>query len=139
MNNEQIDLIKNGFAKVVPIASTAADLFYKRLFEIAPQVKPLFKRDIGEQGRMLMAALSTVVNGLKNLDAVVPVAEQLAIRHVGYGVKAEYYQPVGEALPWTLEKGLGADFTPAVKAAWTDAYKTLSGVMIAAAYPRAAE
>jgi hemoglobin-like flavoprotein len=49
---------------------------------------------------------------------------------------AEHYQPVGEALLWTLEKGLGADFTLPVKAAWTEAYKTLSGVMIAAAYPQ---
>lgn len=139
MNIEQIDLMQNSFAKVVPIAGTAAGLFYQRLFEIAPEVKPLFKRDIGEQGRMLMAALTTVVNGLKNLGDIVPVAEQLAVRHVSFGVKAEHYKPVGEALIWTLEEGLGADFTPSVKAAWTEAYKTLSGVMIAAAYPRAAE
>ena len=71
MNIEQIDLMQNSFAKVVPIAGTAAGLFYQRLFEIAPEVKPLFKRDIGEQGRMLMAALTTVVNGLKNLGDIV--------------------------------------------------------------------
>jgi nitric oxide dioxygenase len=81
-------------------------------------------------------ALSTVVSGLKNLDAIVPIAQQLAVRHVSYGVKEEYYQPVGEALLWTLEKGLGPDFTPPVKQAWTQAYTTLSGVMIAAAYPQ---
>jgi nitric oxide dioxygenase len=138
MDAEQIDLVQKSFAKVAPIADQAARLFYGRLFELAPQVKPLFKRDIDEQGRMLMGALSTVVNGLKDLDVIVPIAQQLAVRHVSYGVKAEYYQPVGEALLWTLEKGLGPDFTPPVKAAWTQAYTTLSGVMIAVAYPQKA-
>jgi nitric oxide dioxygenase len=136
MNADEIDLVQKSFAKVAPIADQAAGLFYGRLFEIAPQVKPLFKRDIDEQGRMLMGALSTVVNGLKDLEAIVPIAQQLAVRHVNYGVKPEYYQPVGEALLWTLEKGLGPEFTPPVKAAWTQAYTTLSGVMIAAAYPQ---
>jgi len=81
-----------------------------------------------------MQALSLVVKGLNDISAIIPVAQKLAVRHADYGVRAEHYQPVGEALLWTLEKGLGPDFTPAVKAAWGEAYKTLSGVMIAAAY-----
>jgi hemoglobin-like flavoprotein len=135
MTPEQIDDIQSSFAKVAPIAPAAAALFYGRLFTIAPEVKPLFTGDIAEQGRKLMGTLAVVVNGLANLEAVVPVAQQLAVRHVGYGVKAEHYAPVGAALIWTLEQGLKDDFTPKVREAWMIAYNTLSGVMIAAAYP----
>src|SRR5262245_7681558 len=110
MTPEQIEDIQASFAKVVPIAPAAAALFYDRLFTIAPEVKPLFKGDIKEQGKKLMSTLAVVVNGLKNLDAVLPVAQQLAVKHVGYGVKAEHYAPVGAALIWTLEQGLKDDF-----------------------------
>jgi hemoglobin-like flavoprotein len=135
MTPEQIDDIQTSFAKVAPIAPAAAALFYDRLFTIAPEVKPLFKTDITEQGRKLMGTLAVVVNGLRNLEAVVPVAQALAVRHVSYGVKPEYYAPVGAALIWTLEQGLKDDFTPPVREAWIAAYDTLSGAMIAAAYP----
>ncbi|MGA2493149.1 MAG: globin family protein [Roseiarcus sp.] len=134
MTPQQIDVVQSSFAKVVPIADAAAALFYARLFEIAPRVKRLFHGDMTEQGRKLMMTLGVVVNGLKNLDAIVPAAQALAVKHVGYGVKAADYAPVGEALLWTLQQGLGEACTAEVAAAWTTAYATLSGVMIAAAY-----
>ena len=119
----------------MPIASTAAELFYGRLFEIAPDVRPLFDGvDMNEQGRKLMTTLGVVVGGLTNLDAIVPVAKTLAIKHVDYGVKAEHYAVVGQALVWTLEKGLGNAFTSDVRTAWVEAYNLLSGVMTEAAY-----
>jgi nitric oxide dioxygenase len=134
----QIDLVQSSFAKVVPIAETAAGLFYGRLFEIAPEVKPLFSGDMKEQGRKLMTTLGVVVNNLKNPDVIVPAAKALAVKHVGYGVTAEHYAPVGAALIWTLEQGLGDDFTPETRDAWIAAYTLLSGVMIDEAYPKAA-
>lgn len=133
MTPKQIELVQSSFAKVAPIAEAAARLFYGRLFEIAPEVKPLFKGEMKEQGRKLMGTLATVVNGLTNIDMVLPTAKALAVRHVAYGVKTEDYAPVGEALIWTLEKGLGADFTPDTRDAWLAAYSLLSGVMIAEA------
>ena len=132
MTPNEIDLVQSSFAKVVPIREAAADLFYGRLFDIAPEVKPLFKGDMQEQGRKLMMTLGIVVNGLKDIAGIVPAAEALAVRHNDYGVKPEYYAPVGEALIWTLEQGLGPDFTPAVRDAWITAYTTLSQVMISA-------
>ena len=139
MTTEQIQLVQSSFAKVKPISDQAAAIFYARLFEIAPQVKPMFKGDMAEQGRKLMAMLNTVVNGLSNLDSIVPAAQSMAKRHVDYGVKAEHYAFVGSALLYALGQGLGTDFNPAVKQAWTDAYGLLSGVMIAAAYPATQE
>lgn len=134
MTPHQIDLVQSSFAKVAPIANTAAVIFYDRLFEIAPEVRPLFHGDMAEQRRKLMTTLGVVVNGLKKLDAVLPAARALAVKHVGYGVKATHYAPVGEALISTLDRGLGPDFTDEVRSAWLAAYGALSGLMIAAAY-----
>ena len=125
MTSQQIELIQQSFAKVVPISEKAAAMFYGRLFEIAPETKALFRSDMAEQGRKLMATLSAVVNALANLDAILPAASALAKRHVSYGVKASHYAPVGAALFWTLEKGLGSAWTPELAAAWTAAYTTL--------------
>jgi nitric oxide dioxygenase len=129
-------LIQDSFAKVAPISAQAAAMFYGRLFQIAPEVKPLFRGDMTEQGRKLMATLAVVVNGLANLDAILPAASALAKRHVAYGVEPGHYMPVGEALLWTLERGLGSDWTPELTAAWTAAYKILSQFMIGEAYGR---
>jgi hemoglobin-like flavoprotein len=138
MTPNQIRLIQESFAKVVPISEQAAALFYGRLFEIAPQVQPLFRGDMKEQGRKLVATLATVANGLSDLPSILPAASALAKRHVGYGVKAEDYAPVGDALLWTFERGLGAHWTPDVKAAWATAYAVLSEYMIGEAYGRRA-
>jgi hemoglobin-like flavoprotein len=134
MTPDQVQLVQQSFSKVVPIADQAAVLFYDRLFEVAPQVKPMFPADLTEQRKKLMATLAVVVNGLGNLQSVLPAASALARRHVTYGAKAEHYPVVGAALLWTLEKGLGDAWTPEVADAWTTAYGALSGFMIAEAY-----
>jgi len=141
MTPEEVKLVQESFAKVVPISDQAAVIFYDRLFEIAPQVKTMFTGDMAAQRRKLMAMLSVVVNGLGDLESILPAASALAIRHVNYGAKAEHYPVVGAALLWTLEKGLGDSWTPDVAEAWTTAYTTLSGYMISEAYgrPQAAE
>lgn len=129
MDDKAIDLVQNSFKKVIPIADVAADIFYARLFEIAPEVKPLFTKDIKVQGQMLMAALGMAVNGLREPEKLKPVIVSLGERHKAYGVKDEYYALVGQALLFTLAKGLGDDFTPAVGDAWTQAYTLLAKLM----------
>ncbi len=134
MTPEQIALVKDSFAKVAPISAQAADLFYGRLFEVAPQVRALFPDEMAEQKRKLMATLAVVVNALDKLDTVLPAVSQLAKKHVDYGAKPEHYPVVGGALLWTLEQGLGEHWTPEVAQAWTEAYALLSGFMIEQAY-----
>jgi nitric oxide dioxygenase len=134
MTPDQVKAIQDSFAKVKPIAGQAAALFYGRLFETAPEVKSLFGGDMTEQGQKLMATLAAVVHGLDKLESILPAASALAKRHVDYGVKAADYAPVGAALLWTLEKGLGEEWTPDLAEAWGEAYKVLSGFMIAEAY-----
>lgn len=135
MNDAQITLVQDSFAKVVPIKAAAAEMFYGDLFETAPEVQPYFAGvRMTDQGAKLMATLSTVVNGLRDLESILPVAEALAVRHVDYGVQAEDYGKVGASLIRTLEAGLGEAFTPETKEAWLEAYALLSGAMIGAAY-----
>ena len=141
MTPDQVAMVQDSFKKVVPIADTAADLFYDRLFTIAPEVRPMFPDDLREQKKKLIGMLATAVTNLHQVDTIIPAVEELGKRHVGYGVTPKHYEPVGTALLWTLEQGLGDAFTPPLKEAWTEAYVTLAGVMQSAAakVPTAAE
>src|SRR5271168_2396863 len=116
MTPENQALVRDSFAKVVPIAPPAAALFYDRLFVLDPSLKLLFKGDMIEQGRLLMAM-------------IVPAVQDLGRRHATYGVQSAHYDTVASALLWTLGQGLGNAFTPPVEAAWTEAYTILATVM----------
>jgi hemoglobin-like flavoprotein len=134
MTPEHITLVQESFQKVATIADQAAELFYKNLFELDPQLNSLFTSDMKEQGRKLMHMIGVAVHGLKNPETLIPAARALGRRHVDYGVKEKDYDTVGKALMLTLEQGLGADFTPPVKEAWSATYALLSEVMKKAAY-----
>lgn len=129
MTPEQVKLVQDSFAKVRPIAATAADLFYGRLFEIAPQVRPMFPDDMTEQKKKLIAMLGLAVTNLDKPDTVVPALQALGRQHNAYGTQAAHYEPVGAALLWTLEQGLGDAFTPQVREAWVETYGLVANVM----------
>ena len=129
MTPENQALVRESFAKVVPIAPQAAALFYDRLFVLDPSLKPLFKGVMNDQGRKLMAMIGTAVANLDKLETIVPTVQDLGRRHVAYGVQASQYDTVAAALLWTLGQGLGEAFTPPVEAAWTEAYTILATVM----------
>lgn len=117
----------------MPISDAAADLFYGKLFELNPGLKPLFKGDMKEQGYRLMMMINTAVASLDNLDNIVPAVQKLGKRHVDYGVIEEDYDTVGIALIWTLSKGLGEAFTDEVEDAWRTVLTLLSTIMKEAA------
>jgi hemoglobin-like flavoprotein len=129
MTPRQIDLVQQSFEQVKPIAQAAAELFYARLFQLDPALKPMFRGDIKKQGQMLMSMLGSAVAGLRQLDKLAPVVRTLGARHAGYGVQPEHYDTVGDALLWTLQIGLKDEFTPAVRDAWASAYALLAEVM----------
>jgi hemoglobin-like flavoprotein len=129
MTPKQVELVQGSWKKVLPIADTAAAIFYKKLFELDPALKSLFKSDMKEQGRKLMAMISVAVTGLGRLDTIVPAVQDLGRRHVGYGVKGKHYDTVATALVFTLEKGLADAFTPEVKEAWVTTYGVLAKTM----------
>lgn len=134
LTTEQKNLVQNSFSKVVPIADTAAEIFYAKLFEYDPSLKPLFKGDMKKQGQMLMTTLQVAVKGLDDLNSLVPVLENIAVKHLEYGVKVDDYTPVGNALIHALSVGLGDEFTDDVRAAWVEVYKIIAEVMRSAAY-----
>ena len=134
MTPDQVRLVQESWAQVAPISDKAAALFYGRLFELDPGLKKLFRTgDMQSQGRKLMQMLGAAVRGLGDVPKLVPVLENLGRRHATYGVEDQDYDTVGAAFLWTLEQGLGAAFTPAVKAAWTAVYGVVADTMKKAA------
>ena len=130
MTPEQKQLVQNSWEKVLQISESAATLFYGRLFELDPSTRPLFTHtNMPDQRKNLMRTIGAVVNGLNMLDQLIPAVSNLGQRHMAYVVRDEHYSSVGKALIWTLEQGLGADFTPEVKEAWTTVYDVLADTM----------
>jgi hemoglobin-like flavoprotein len=127
-------LVQQTWEMVIPIADDAAQLFYNRLFELDPSLRPMFAHsDMAEQRKKLMQMITVAVRGLGRLDDLVPAVQALGKRHVGYGVRDAHYDTVGSALLWTLEQGLGAAFTDEARSSWAATYYTLANVMKAAA------
>ena len=128
-----IALVRSTFDLVVPIAGVAADMFYERLFYMAPSLRPHVPDDMRDQKRKLMVMLARAVQGLGDLDTLAPQLMALGARHAGYGVKDPHYKAVGEALIWTLERGLANAFTPEVERAWVRVYLLVAATMQAGA------
>lgn len=133
MTTLEVTLVKDSFRKLAPIADQVAALFYARLFELDPSLRQLFHSDMESQGRKLMQMLAVVVASLDAFESLEPAIRQQGARHLRYGVRETHYATVGSALLWTLEKGLGREFTPTVKAAWVTTYSLLANTMIAGA------
>lgn len=134
MTTTEIALVQNSFELLVPNAHEVALKFYERLFELAPQLRPLFKDDMFDQAMKLIEMLSYAVSSLDDLDSLVPALQDLAQRHVRYGVQAAHYTLVAQALLDTLTSELGEAFGSDERAAWEKVLHTVASVMIAAAY-----
>jgi hemoglobin-like flavoprotein len=127
----QIRLVRSSFEQVLPIADVVGELFYGRIFRLAPETRALFGDDISLQAKRTMAAVKDVVDGLDRLDDLRPFLVRLGARHVRYGIKPKHFEIVGVALIWTLESGLGETFTPAVREAWLEVWKFIADGMVA--------
>lgn len=132
VSDEQKALVQESFKAVDNISDVAADLFYQRLFNIEPDLRSLFSEDLREQKTKLMGALKVLVNTLDNPDKLIPILEDMGRKHKTYGVVEEHFVPVADALVWTLEEGLGSDFTEEVRHAWTALYSAVASIMIEA-------
>ncbi len=131
MNQEQIKLVRQSwklFRNIEP--ALVGDLFYSKLFADNPQVKKMFPKDMSQQYNKLIDMITVIVIRLDHLDMLTGDISAMAQRHVGYGVKPAHYKLVGDALLWTLEKGLGHDWNVETKEAWVTCYTLLSDIMI---------
>jgi hemoglobin-like flavoprotein len=134
LTQRQIRLVKDSwrlFSRINP--ELAGDVFYGRLFLVAPSTKKLFRNSKTAQYEKLRDMLTTIVAGLEKADKFTADIEAMAQRHKGYGVKPAHYKIVGECLLWTLEKGLGDDWNDDLKEAWVECYQLLSETMLNAA------
>ena len=131
----QKQLVQETFALVEPIAEQAAEMFYNRLFEIDPELRPFFPDDMSEQQKKLMSTLSVVVAGLNSPERIIPAVQVLGQRHKEYGVIDAHYDTVAQALLWTLEQGLAEKFTDDVRDAWVAVYTVLANTMQTAGPP----
>lgn len=130
MSPEQIQLVRQSFARVAPIAAQVGALFYTKLFARDPAISGLFtSSDMSEQARKLLEMIGNAVRLLDHPERLDPVLRALGRRHVEYGVQAAHYDSVGAALLETLADALGADFTPATRAAWTALYAHVGRTM----------
>jgi hemoglobin-like flavoprotein len=129
VNSEQIALVRSSWKQVLPMRKAVAELFYSKLFELEPRLRPLFKNDLDRQGEKLIAMLDAAVRGLDHPQVLGPALRDLGQRHVRYGASENDYGTVAVSLLWTLEQGLGAAFTADVRRAWTEAYATIVGLM----------
>ncbi len=130
MTPAQQNLVQTSFAKVAPIADVAATLFYEDLFARDPNLRALFKEDMTAQRQKLMAMLATAVAHVGDWDKISAAVRALGKRHAGYGVAPSDYNTVGAALMATLEKGLGAEFTPEIRDAWAACIAHVAGEML---------
>jgi len=132
MNAEHIMLVQSSWEEVEAMSSKMGDLFYRRVFELDPSIRPLFPEDPHEQGQLIMSMFGGAVEMLFHLDTLEPSVRDLGRRHNAYGTEPEHYETFKKALLWTLERVLGNAYTPEVQDAWIAVYDYLAKTMIEA-------
>ena len=130
LTSAQIDLIRDSFHRLQPDVQEASELFYVRLFEIAPELREMFRSDMTGQGMRFMSTLGVIVQNLGEPNALRPYLEWLAQGHAAYGVKREHFLPMGQALIQTMRETLGENFPEGAAAAWESAYEHLASEMV---------
>jgi hemoglobin-like flavoprotein len=134
MDTHSVTLVQRSFETAAKLGDKVAEIFYGELFEIDPSLRTMFKGNMEEQRKKLLSALALVVRSLHAPQAILEPVKALAKKHVAYGVEPIHYTYVGNALLRTLHKGLGDQFTPELREAWTEAFRMLADIMKEAAY-----
>jgi nitric oxide dioxygenase len=132
MTPAQTATIRRQFGQIAPRKEEFAALFYDRLFDGDPTIRPMFPADMRPQRVKLIQALAHIILSLDNLDAVIDDVRELGMRHVGYGVRPDHYNAVGEALLATLAEVLGGSFDDFAQASWALAYGIIADAMVEA-------
>src|SRR5262249_13823624 len=130
LTSAETALVKRSFDRIWPVAGETADRFYRRLFEISPHLRPMFRDDLREQGRKFIGTLAVLVGHLEDNDQLLSVAGTLGRQHAQFGVQPTHYPLVGAALLWALDRALGVDWTLETEAAWQNAFEIVSAHMI---------
>jgi hemoglobin-like flavoprotein len=127
---QQKRLVRETFDEISESPIEVALLFYGRLFELDPSLRPLFRTDLREQSQKLVLMLSVVVKGLDRFEDLLPELAALGRRHVDYGVKAKDYATLSSALLWALARSLEPHFDLETKAAWASVIGSINEAMV---------
>jgi hemoglobin-like flavoprotein len=130
---EQIRLVQDSFERLWPATNKVTSAFYDRLFVLAPETRRLFSADLSHQKMKLMGMIASAIGSLERPEMFESILTSLGRHHVDYGVVPAHYEPVGEALLWSLEQTLGADFDDETRAAWVALYARIRETMLGAA------
>ncbi len=131
MTTQEVQIVKQSwkiFRAIDPVL--VGDLFYSKLFADNPSLRKMFPKNMEGQYLKLLDMLTAIVMRLDNINELSSDMAAMGQRHVRYGVKPAHYTLVGNALLWTLEKGLGKDWNKEVEAAWTTCYTILADAMM---------
>lgn len=131
----QKQLVQQTLRQIAPLAETASALFYMRLFELDPSLRAVFTPDLQVQSRKLLSMIAYNRDGLEYSETLILSLTQLGRRFAENGLIPSDYETIGNALLWTLARGLGAAFTAEVREAWEVVYGLLSEVAIEASAP----
>lgn len=130
MTSDQILLVRSSWAAIAERSDDLSGRFYDHLFAIDPNAARLFAHvDMNAQRQKLVRTLAIIVNALDDIDHLLPSLAALGKRHTNYGVEHRHFESVGEALLQAFADTLGAEFTPAMRIAWTEAYALIASVM----------
>lgn len=131
---QTLDIIK----ATVPVLRTHGEalttLFYQRMFENNPEVKPYFNpahQHNGSQQQALATAICAYAENIDNPAALSAAVELIAQKHASLGIKPEHYPIVGQNLLLAIKELLGEDASDDIIDAWADAYQALADVFIA--------
>ena len=138
MTPRQIELVQTSFARVLPFSDRVAQIFYKRLFDLDPSLRPLLTPDLRRQGRKLIDSIKAVVWNLRKLDRIIAGVQAMAARNAPHATQAHHYTTIGQALTYALSWGLSDEFTDETREAWLTAATLLAISMKAAADEAAA-
>ncbi len=129
LTKDDIKRIQESYGKIEGRHQETGDYLYRHLFECCPDVADIFKVDMKEQSMTLMRMVKTVVEGLNNVEIIMPAIQKMGQRHNDIGITPAQYGYFKESLLYALGKVLGKDFTPEIKESWGRFYDVLSGLM----------
>ena len=128
---EHTELVQRSYRLVEPASDLVATLFFHRLMDISPELRPLLEGDDAEQRRQLLISLGLAVASLERFDDIVPALKLMGVKYRARGVTEFHYGAVGEALLWTLHQSLGSHWSSDIEDAWAAMCTLIAEIMTA--------
>ncbi|NME67471.1 globin domain-containing protein [Flammeovirga aprica] len=133
ISDRQIELVQHSFTLITPHRKQFSDLFFAKLFQVDPVLESSLKLDPSDQERKMIPMLSAVVNGLVDIELIIPILHDFGRTHAEYNVEDTHYEAVKQALLYALETVLEQEWTSEISIAWNTCYTVIIDIMKEAA------